>query len=276
MTASSLDFEHVAQAQRERPGRADTAPRIGIVLGSGLGKLGEDLKERIAVPYGDIQHMPVTRVHGHEGALLFGKLGEARVACLSGRVHLYEGHDPSEVVFGVRLLAALGVEAVLLTNAAGGIAETCTPGTLMLITDQLNLTGQNPLAGPNEARWGPRFPDMTVAYDSALRQTTLGVAARLDMTLATGVYAGLAGPTYETPAEVTMLERMGASAVGMSTVLETIALRHQGVRVLGLSCITNRAAGKSDQLLSHNDVAEVAEQVSDTFRSLVRNVVSEI
>lgn len=279
MGTSLLGFEQVAEARHaldERLGPRGTPPQIGIVLGSGLGLLGNDLTDREAVPYKDIPHMPASRVVGHEGALLFGKLAETSVVCMSGRVHLYEGHHPTHVVFGVRLLTALGVKAVILTNAAGGIADRCSPGKLMMITDHLNLTGQSPLTGQNDERFGPRFVDLSLAYDEDLRRLTERTAERFGIPLAQGVYAGVLGPTYETPAEITMLERMGASAVGMSTVHETIALRHQGVRVLGISCITNHAAGKSSQPLSHDEVSATAQRASAAFRTLLTAVVAEI
>ncbi len=244
------------------------SPQIGIVLGSGLSPLADTLHAPSRIPYSAIPHMPSSAVEGHRGELLLGTLGEAPVACLSGRAHLYEGHSPAEVVFGVRLLAELGVRWVLLTNAAGGISGACQPGTLMLITDHINLTGTNPLVGPWNRDDSP-FVDMSVAYDLDLRQKAKMASKRLGLELAEGVYAGLLGPTFETPAEIRMLEQLGASAVGMSTVLETIALRHRDVPVLGISCITNRAAGKSSTALSHEEVAEVAGRTSDAFCRLV-------
>jgi purine-nucleoside phosphorylase len=276
MGHSALGFEQITEAKDgvERLVGVEP-PEWGIVLGSGLGRLTDRIVAKQSIAYSDIVHMPSPKVVGHRGQLVFGELGKKRVVCMSGRVHLYEGHHPSHVVFGARLLAALGCRAVLLTNAAGGIADGCGPGSLMLISDHINLTGSNPLTGLNEDRWGPRFVDMSQAYDKALQERCLEVAERERIVLERGVYAGLSGPTYETPAEVTMLERMGASAVGMSTVLETIALRHQHVPVLGISCITNRAAGKSSALLSHDEVAEVAGRASQRFCKLVAAIVQE-
>lgn len=245
---------------------------IGLVLGSGLGLLDQSLKELLRIPYSEIPGMPKTTVIGHEGAILSGKLGGRPVLCLSGRAHLYEGHSPEDVVFGVRLLAALGVKIVLLTNAAGGISEDCSPGSLMLIEDHLNLTGCNPLVGKNDDRLGPRFPDMSEVYSSQLRSLALSVGGGLGLRLPSGVYAGLLGPSYETPAEIKMLRTMGASAVGMSTVHEAIALGHQGVEVLGLSCITNWAAGLSAHPLSHKEVSEVAQRSGTAFCSLVTGI----
>lgn len=247
-------------------GRRDSV--VGLVLGSGLGALAEALTDAERVPYAEISGMPVSAVAGHAGNLWFGKLAGVSVACLQGRVHAYEGHDLPEVCFGVRLLAALGCRTVLLSNAAGGIAPGMAPGDLMLITDHLNLTGKNPLVGPNDAR-GPRFLDMTQAYDLEVQAAARGAARSLGIDLREGVYAGLLGPTYETPAEVRMLATLGASAVGMSTVLETIALRHRGVRVGAISCITNLAAGISKTLLSHAEVQETADGVQKQLIELV-------
>jgi purine-nucleoside phosphorylase len=266
-------IERARSALAERLPPHVRAPRVGIVLGSGLGLLTERIESPHVVPYVDIESMPVPAVTGHGGKLVIGSLSGVQVACLSGRSHLYEGHSPEDVVFGVRLLAALGIELAILTNAAGGIAPDCHPGTLMLIGDHLNLTGHSPLVGPNEGRWGPRFVDMTTAYDASAREIARKVAGRNGFTLAEGTYAGLLGPTYETPAEIVMLERLGASAVGMSTVLETIALRHQGVPVLGISCITNLAAGKSGAPLSHDEVGQTASRASQMFSTLVSDVV---
>lgn len=244
-------------------------PLIGLVLGSGLGHLADQLEQSVRIPYGQIPNMPTPTVVGHGGELIVGQLGGSWIACLSGRVHLYEGHAPERVVFGVRLLALLGARAVLLTNAAGGIAASCAPGSLMVIDDHLNLTGTTPLLGLNDAALGPRFPDMSQAYDPTLSDLLQLLGPASGLGLSRGVYAGLLGPSYETPAEIRMLETMGASAVGMSTVLEVLALRHMGVRVAGLSCITNWAAGKSREKLAHEEVAAVAERVRFQFGSLV-------
>lgn len=270
-------FERVdeaAAAVRARMGNGADTPRVGIVLGSGLSELSRQLDVGCKVPYSDVPGMAGVSVIGHEGALYFGRLAQVPVVCASGRVHLYEGHSPDQVVHCVRIMAALGVEAVILTNAAGGIRRDLGPGSLMLISDHLNLTGRSPLMGPNSR--GPRFPDMSEAYDGALRDVATRVAATQSVRLDQGVYAGLLGPSYETPAEIEMLDRMGASAVGMSTVLETLALRHLGVRVLGLSCITNHAAGRSTATLDHKEVAEVALRTSTTFRALLAGIVREM
>ena len=241
-----------------------TEPQLGLVLGSGLGAFVEQLADRVVVPYREIPHFSEAHVPGHAGNLCFGRLGQATVACLQGRVHAYEGQPVARVVFGVRVLAALGCRAVLVTNAAGGIRDDLGPGELMLIQDHLNLTGRNPLVGP-ERPDAPRFPDMTEAYDAGLRSLGRLAADELNLGLKEGVYAGVLGPSYETPAEIRMLRTLGADAVGMSTVLEVLELRSLGVRVAGLSAITNRAAGLAGQPLKHSDVEEVAARMRRAF-----------
>jgi len=234
------------------------APKVGVVLGSGLGAFGDSLEGLSKVPYSELPHMPQSRVVGHAGNLCFGHARGVPVVCMQGRVHLYEGHPVSAVVHGVRAMAKLGVSSVILTNAAGGVETTWSAGDLMLVVDHLNLTGSSPLLGPNDDSLGPRFPDMTHAYDEPLRSALKDVAAQAKIPLREGVYAGLLGPTYETPAEVRMLRGLGAHAVGMSTVAEVIALRHMGVRVGALSCITNMAAGITKATLNHTEVEETA------------------
>jgi purine-nucleoside phosphorylase len=244
-------------------------PAVGVVLGSGLGAWADSLSSLDRIPYTDIPRMPQSTVVGHAGNLCLGLAGDVPVACLQGRVHLYEGHDPERVVFGVRLLARLGCRAILLTNAAGGLAPGFAPGDLMLISDHLNLMGKNPLSGPNIEAFGPRFPDMTEAYDPALRAAAREAAAETGTTLHEGVYAGLLGPTYETPAEIRMIGTLGASAVGMSTVPEVIALRHMGVPAAAISCITNLAAGISKTRLDHSEVEATARATRDRFTALL-------
>lgn len=238
--------------------RTPLAPRLGLVLGSGLGAFAESLDDRVAIPFGELPHLAPSRVVGHAGAFVLGTWKGVPVACMQGRIHLYEGHDENTVVHGVRTMAALGVKGVLLTNAAGGLDASWAPGDLMVIRDQLNLTARTPLLGLNDDRVGPRFPDMTEAYDAALSATLVRLGAAQGLPMREGVYAGLLGPSYETPAEIRMLHTLGARAVGMSTVLETIALRHMGVPVAGLSCITNLAAGISPVPLDHSEVEAVA------------------
>ncbi len=257
------------EAVRYLQGLGAPKPRVGVVLGSGLGGFVESLEQLSRVPYERIPHMPRSTVPGHPGNLCFGKIGSAPVACMEGRVHLYEGHGAQRVVFGVSLLAALGCSSVLLTNAAGGIGEGLAPGDLMLIVDHLNLTGQNPLVGDNDDSVGPRFPDLSRAYAPELRATARRAAREADVELKEGVYAALLGPSYETPAEIRMLRTLGAHAVGMSTVLETIALCHRGVRVGAVSCITNVAAGLPGALLDHAEVEAVARAAAPRFARLL-------
>lgn len=244
-------------------------PAIGLVLGSGLGAFADGLDDLLKVPYGRVPYMPQSAVVGHAGNLCLGRVGGAEVACLQGRVHTYEGHPLERVVFGVRLLSALGCRAVLITNAAGGISDKLAAGDLMLITDHLNLMGRNPLVGPNDDAAGPRFPDMTRAYDEALCEAARRAAADSSVKLAEGVYAAMLGPSYETPAEIRMLATLGADAVGMSTVPEAIALRHRGVRVGAMSCITNLAAGLSGALLDHREVEDTARRTRQAFTQVL-------
>jgi purine-nucleoside phosphorylase len=249
-------------------------PVVGVVLGSGLGAFAESIEARSVVPYADIPHMPRSSVEGHAGNLVFGGVAETAIACLEGRVHAYEGHSPERVVYGVRLLAALGCRAVILTNAAGGIREGLAPGDPMLIVDHLNLSGQNPLVGPNLDQLGPRFPDLTRAYDERMTAAARLAARAESIELKEGVYAGMLGPSYETPAEIRMLRALGADAVGMSTVAEVIALRHLGVRVGAMSLITNLAAGLSGALLDHAEVQEVARRSGLVFVRLLRRWIA--
>jgi purine-nucleoside phosphorylase len=245
------------------------SPAIGVVLGSGLGAWAEGLTSATRIPYANVPHMARSTVPGHAGNLWLGRSGDVPVACLQGRVHLYEGHEPERVVFGVRLLAKLGCRAIVLTNAAGGLTAGWTPGDLMLVTDHLNLMGKNPLSGPNEDQLGPRFPDMTEAYDPELGELAREAAKATGVTLREGVYAGLLGPTYETPAEIRMLRTLGAAAVGMSTVPEVIALRHIGLRCAAISCITNLAAGLSPTKLDHREVEATAAEARERFTALL-------
>jgi purine-nucleoside phosphorylase len=263
--------------------RVSMRPTVGVVLGSGLGAFGDALEQTI--PYTELPGMPTSSVAGHAGNLRFGRISGIGVACLQGRVHLYEGYDASAVVFGVRLLARLGCSAIVLTNAAGGIAEGLCPGDRMLITDHLNLTGHNPLVGPVDGGGSAfcgvepsalRFVDMGTAYDRRLGELAHQAARDTGSRLCEGVYAGLVGPSYETPAEIRMLRTLGADAVGMSTVLEVIALRQIGVRVVAVSCITNLAAGISQAPLSHAEVQAVSNQTAAPFVALLSRLVTLI
>jgi purine-nucleoside phosphorylase len=255
---------------------SDVRPRVAVVLGSGLGTLAESAQLQTRIPYTDIPFMPVSTAPGHAGALLLGELEACPVALLSGRAHLYEGYSPGQAVFATRLVRWLGAETLIVTNAAGGVNTSFHPGQLMLISDHINLTGQNPLVGPLDTRLGVRFPDMSEAYDSALRALAIDAAAGLGISMVEGIYMGLLGPNYETPAEIAMVRTLGADAVGMSTVLEVIAAHHMGMRVLGVSCITNMAAGILPQKLTEEEVIETAMRVRDDFAAVVRGVVREI
>lgn len=247
-------------------------PRIGIVLGTGLGALAQGVSG-VTILYSDIPNFPVSTVGGHAGQLVLGQLSGHSVAVLSGRVHLYEGYSAQEVVFPVLTLRALGVQTLILTNAAGGVNSSFQAGTLMAISDHINLTGHNPLVGPNDPSLGERFPDMTQAYDGRLREVAHRAAEQTRVELPEGVYMGLLGPSFETPAEIGMARALGADAVGMSTVMETIAANHAGMRVLGISCITNMAAGMLPQKLSGHEVFETACRVQPRFTALMRSIL---
>jgi purine-nucleoside phosphorylase len=251
-------------------GRTEHRPVVGVVLGSGLGALADRIEDRVVIPYEEIPEFPAPTVTGHAGRLVVGKLGATPVAVLQGRSHLYEGASASTVAFGVRLLAWFGVRSLLLTNAAGAVNPALAPGELVRITDHLNLTGANPLTGPNDERLGTRFPDMGEPYDARLGALLDAGAARLGVGLGQGIYAGLAGPSYETPAEVRMLRTLGADLVGMSTVLEAIAARHAGVRVAAISVVTNLAAGLSAQALSHEEVLRAGAGAVERLDRLVQ------
>jgi purine-nucleoside phosphorylase len=254
--------------------RITTVPDLAIVLGSGLGDFAGTLGDAVSLPYGEIPHWPVSRVIGHEGRLVIGTVGGRTIAALSGRCHAYEGHDLKTVTFAVRALGLLGVKVLVLTNAAGGINTTFSAGALMVIDDHINLLGANPLAGPNDERFGARFPDMTHVYSPRLRAIADEAGRAHGIALPHGVYAGLLGPSYETPAEIRYLRVIGADAVGMSTVPEAIVARHMGIEVLGISCITNMAAGVLPQALDHHEVMETARRVRGEFIALLKDVVA--
>jgi purine-nucleoside phosphorylase len=251
-------------------------PSVGIVLGSGLGAFAQRLREPTCIPYAEIEGMVSASVPGHTGQLVLGRYGALPLAVLQGRIHLYEGHAPEQVVLGTRLLVRLGASVVILTNAAGGIHPDLDPGALMLVEDHLNLTGQNALVGAHDEELGPRFPSMSEVYDPGLRALTRAAAADAEVDLSAGVYAGLLGPSYETPAEIRMLRTLGADAVGMSTVLEAMAVRHMGARCLAISCITNRAAGLHGSVLDHDEVQRIAQASSERFALLLDAVLSRL
>jgi purine-nucleoside phosphorylase len=254
-----------------------TSIQGAVVLGSGLGDFAETLSNVRYVNYADIPHFHKPTIEGHKGRLAIGDIADGfTIACMQGRFHYYEGHDMSTVVFPTRVLRQLGANFLLVTNAAGGINPDFKPGTLMLIEDHLNLMGDNPLKGANHDFLGVRFPDMSEAYSTELRKIALDVAKNQDIELKQGVYAGLSGPTYETPAEIRMLHTLGADAVGMSTVPEVIAANHMGMQVLGISCITNQAAGLSGQKLSHQEVMETAEHTRQRFVTLLTGILNRM
>lgn len=256
--------------------RACGRAEIGVVLGSGLGDYVEALEDAKCIEYKDIPHFPISTVAGHKGRWYTGLLHGKRVCMMQGRFHAYEGYDLADVTMPIRVMQKLGVSIVVLTNAAGGVNLNFHAGDLMLITDFLNFTGKNPLTGPNLDEYGTRFPDMSYALDPALQALALDAAAGLGITLQQGVYCWLNGPTYETPAEIRMVRALGADAVGMSTVPEIIVARHGGLRALGLSCITNMAAGVLDQPLNHEEVMETGNRVKGTFRALLDAVIARL
>jgi len=256
--------------------RAAVRPKIGVVLGSGLGAFADSLTDATEVPYKDIPSFPQSTAIGHAGRMVIGEAADAAVAAMQGRVHLYEGYSAQQVAFPIRVLGRMGIKAVILTNAAGGINLGYSQGALVLIRDHINLQGTNPLVGPNDDRFGVRFPDMTHAYCRKYRQIAREEADRLNIPLHEGVYAALLGPSYETPAEIEYLGRIGADLVGMSTAAEVIAARHMGLDVLAISCVTNMAAGILDQPLSHAEVMETGERVKSIFEALLKAVLPRI
>jgi purine-nucleoside phosphorylase len=269
-------FDRVSAAATWLTERVGSFPNTAVVLGSGLGDFGESLAGATAIPYGEIPHFPASAVIGHAGKLVVGASGSRRIATFSGRAHFYEGHDMQTVTFAMRVLGRLGVTRVILTNAAGGIDTSFSAGALMVIDDHINMFGTNPLVGPNDERFGHRFPDMTEAYSKTLRALAHDVAGARGIGLEHGIYVGLHGPSYETPAEIRFLRTIGAHAVGMSTVPETIVARHMGMEVLGLSCITNMAAGVLPQPLHHDEVMATARRVKGEFIGLIEGILEKL
>ena len=265
--------EEAADAVRQRCG---VTPQTAIILGSGLGAFADTLADPVVVPYGDLPHWPVSNVVGHSGRLVIGTVAGRRVAALAGRVHAYEGYPLSTVVFATRVMGRLGAKELVITNAAGGVNTAFARGALMVIDDHINLLGANPLTGENDDRFGPRFPDMTEVYSKRLRRIADAAAAAKRLSLAHGVYVAVGGPSYETPAEIRFMRAIGADAVGMSSVPEAIAARHVGLEVLGLSCITNMAAGVLPQPLNHEEVLETTRQVTGTFIALLEGIVERL
>ena len=270
------EFVRAVAAAKIIQGKTKLRPKIALVLGSGLGAFADEFANAVKIPYAKIPHFPRSTAIGHAGQLVIGTVEGVDVAGMQGRVHLYEGYAAKEVAFPVRVFARMGVQAVVLTNAAGGIKKEFTQGRLVVISDHINLQGVSPLSGANEEKFGARFPDMSTAYEKKFRALTLAEGRRLGINLGEGVYAALAGPSYETPAEIRYLRSIGADLVGMSTVPEVIAARHSGIRVLGISCVTNAAAGVLDQPLDHKEVLETAEKVKGQFMALLRAVIPDI
>lgn len=273
---SSSEFSRAEAAAKFIGSKAKLRPHIAVVLGSGLGAFADELGSATRIPYSRIPSFPRSTAVGHLGQLVLGKSSDVVVAAMQGRVHLYEGYSPAEVVFPMRVFSRLGIRTVILTNAAGGINFNFKPGALVVLRDHINLMGANPLAGPNDDRLGPRFPDMTEAYCKSCRRAALEEARRLSIEVHEGVYAAIPGPSYETPAEIRYLRTIGADVVGMSTVPEAIAARHMSMRVLGISCVTNMAAGILDQPLNHDEVLETGKRVSRQFIALLRAVLPRL
>ncbi len=269
-------YEKVKEAADAVRARVAAIPQTAIVLGSGLGDFANSLDSAVTMPYGELPHWPVSRVIGHDGKLVVGTAAGKTIAVLAGRAHMYEGHDASTVTFAVRVLGLLGVKTLVLTNAAGGVNTSFSRGALMVIDDHVNLTGQNPLAGPNDDRFGQRFPDMTEVYSARLRGIADRAAKKIGLTLPHGVYVALLGPSYETPAEIRYLRTIGADAVGMSTVPEAIVARHMKMEVLGISCITNMAAGVLPQPIDHAEVMETGRRIRGQFIALLEGIVGQL
>ena len=256
--------------------RTALRPRIGVVLGSGLGAFAEELTERTEIPYAEIPGWPPSTAVGHAGKLIIGTLDELPVAVMAGRAHLYEGNTPAQAAYGVRVLGSIGVRTMVFTNAAGGINPALERGGLVLISDHINLQGSNPLVGPNDDSLGPRFPDMSEAYSREFREIALQVASDLGIPMPEGVYVALLGPSYETPAEIRFLRAIGADVVGMSTVAEVIAANHMGIRSVGISCVTNMAAGMLPEKISHEEVLETGAMVRDTLVRFLRTLLPRL
>jgi purine-nucleoside phosphorylase len=273
---SASQFDRAQRAAEQIRSRTRTTPTIAVVLGSGLGAFADELTGATGIAYKDIHGFAQATVEGHAGKLVIGNAGDVPIAAMQGRFHFYEGYSLDEVTFPVRVLKLLGVKTLILTNAAGSLNTELTPGSLMIISDHINLMGANPLIGPNENRFGPRFPDLTSTYDPELQSLVIEEARRMDIEMRRGVYAALSGPSYETPAEIHMVRTLGAEAVGMSTVPEAIVARHMDMSVIGISCITNLAAGVSNRPIDHSQVMEIGKRVRAQFTELLRRVIAKV
>jgi purine-nucleoside phosphorylase len=284
-----MSYEKAAEAAEFIRSKYAKTPKIAVVLGSGLGAFADELTDAVKIPYTEIPHFARSTVEGHAGQLVLGEIDSIPIAAQQGRFHFYEGYDMDQVTFPIRTFGLMGIDTVVLTNAAGSTSTEMVPGSLMLISDHINCIGENPLRGPNDKRFGPRFPDMTTAYDTGLQDAAVEAADEIakerfesgkDSVLTDflhrGVYCGLSGPTYETPAEIRMYRLLGADALGMSTVPEAIVARHQGMKVLGISCITNFAAGMTDGEIDHDHVMQTGARVAEVFKELLRRVINEM
>lgn len=269
-------YARAEHAANEIRARTSAKSRIALVLGSGLGGFADEFSDSVAIPYTEISGFASSTAQGHAGRLVVGKVEQNNVVAMQGRVHFYEGYSLEQVTFPIRTFKVLGIDTLILTNASGGVNVQLSQGALMVISDHLNLMGINPLRGPNDERFGPRFPDMTEVYSRELQELAIDEARELGVSLRRGIYAGLAGPSYETPAEIHMLRSFGADAVGMSTVPEAIVARQMGMNVLGISCITNMAAGISEQPINHAEVMETGERVRKTFAQLLRRIIAKV
>jgi purine-nucleoside phosphorylase len=274
--ASTGLYERAEHAARIIRARTSETPRVAIVLGSGLGGFADDFDEAVAIPYEDITGFVRSTAQGHAGRLVVGKVDQVPLLAMQGRVHYYEGYSLEEVTFPIRTFKLLGIKTLILTNASGGVNVQLSQGALMVLSDHLNLMGDNPLRGPNDERFGPRFPDMTNVYSPELQEMVVEEARGLGVEVRRGIYAALSGPSYETPAEIHLLRNLGADAVGMSTVPEAIVARQMDIEVLGISCITNMAAGISDQPINHDEVMATGDRVRETFTQLLRRVVGRV
>jgi purine-nucleoside phosphorylase len=268
--------QKMTEAAQAIKGKTTDKPEFGLILGSGLGELADEIENAVKIDYSEIPNFPVSTVEGHAGKLVIGQLHGKTVVAMQGRFHFYEGYSMQEVTFPVRVMKALGVETVIVTNACGGMNSDFAAGDLMIITDHINMTGANPLIGKNEADLGPRFPDMSRAYTPELVHHVEKVASDLEIKVQKGVYAGITGPTYMTPAELIMLRNLGADAIGMSTVPEVIVASHMSMKVIGISCITDMAIGEELEPLTHEQVVEVANRTKPRFINLVKNIVATV
>ena len=269
-------YERAEHAARIIRSRTTETPRIAIILGSGLGAFADDFENAVGISYEDITGFPRSTAEGHAGRLVIGKIDQVPLMAMQGRVHFYEGYSLEQVTFPIRVFKLLGIKTLILTNASGGVNVQFSQGALMIISDHLNLLGDNPLRGSNDTRFGPRFPDMTAVYSPELQEIVIEEAKALNVEVRRGIYAALAGPSYETPAEIHLMRTLGADAVGMSTVPEAIVARHMDLEVLGISCITNMAAGISDEPINHDDVMATGDRVRETFTQLLRKIVGRI